>query len=62
MTDTKTVIDQFNEAFLLRAPDAEAVALQVLSVETIDKSAVDLAAVGPRFVEAIEPFLAGSPA
>jgi glutamate dehydrogenase len=46
--------------FLLRAPGVEAVALQVLSVETIDKSAVDLAAVGPRFLEAVDRLWSGA--
>jgi len=43
--------------FLLRAPGpagAAPVALQVMSVETADKSAVDLEAAGPRFVETLE--------
>jgi|FEC22Drversion2_1045045.scaffolds.fasta_scaffold01787_1 glutamate dehydrogenase len=39
--------------FLLKAAD-DAVALQVLSVETADKSAVDLAGTGPRFAEALD--------
>ena len=38
----------------LRARLADAVAVQVLRVETADKSPVDLAASGPRFVEALE--------
>jgi glutamate dehydrogenase len=46
--------------FLLSAPGSEAVALQVLSVETMDKSAVDLATAGPRFVEAIDKLWAGA--
>ena len=46
--------------FLLQAPGKEAIALQVLSVETMDKSAVDLAAVGPRFVETIDKLWAGA--
>jgi glutamate dehydrogenase len=43
--------------FLLKSPQAtgdEAVALQVLSVETADKSPVDLAAAGSRFSEALD--------
>jgi glutamate dehydrogenase len=40
--------------FPLRTPTDEGVALQVLRVETADKSQVDLEAAGPRFVEAIE--------
>ncbi len=43
--------------FLLKSPQAtgdEAVALQVLSVETADKSPVDLAKAGPRFAEALD--------
>ncbi|HET6224272.1 MAG TPA: NAD-glutamate dehydrogenase domain-containing protein, partial [Dongiaceae bacterium] len=39
--------------FLLKEGD-DAVALQVLSVETADKSPVDLAAAGPRFAEALD--------
>ena len=39
--------------FLLKSGD-EAVALQVLSVETADKSPVDLAHAGPRFAEALD--------
>ncbi|MPZ33517.1 MAG: NAD-glutamate dehydrogenase [Rhodospirillales bacterium] len=39
--------------FLLMSGD-EAVALQVLSVETADKSPVDLAQAGPRFAEALD--------
>src|SRR4029453_16091091 len=43
--------------FLLKSPKAagdDAVALQVLSVETADKSPVDLAEAGPRFAEALD--------
>jgi glutamate dehydrogenase len=40
--------------------DGNAVALQVLSVETMDKSAVDLAAAGPRFAEALDKVWAGA--
>lgn len=36
------------------------VALQVLRVETADKSAVDLAQIGPRFVEALDHLWAGT--
>ncbi|HZX88353.1 MAG TPA: NAD-glutamate dehydrogenase domain-containing protein, partial [Reyranella sp.] len=39
--------------FLLKSGD-QAVALQVLSVETADKSPVDLAQAGPRFAEALD--------
>ena len=46
--------------FLLQPPGKEAIALQVLSVETMDKSAVDLAAAGPRFVETIDKLWAGA--
>jgi glutamate dehydrogenase len=46
--------------FLLQAPDTEGVALQVLRVETADKSPVDLAEAGPRFVEALEHLWAGT--
>ncbi|HEX9329858.1 MAG TPA: hypothetical protein VF915_25240, partial [Reyranella sp.] len=40
--------------------DGNAVALQVLSVETMDKSAVDLAAAGLRFAEALDKVWAGA--
>jgi glutamate dehydrogenase len=40
--------------FLLQATEGEAVALQVLTVETADQSAVDLDAVGGRFSEALD--------
>ncbi|CAN5582458.1 NAD-glutamate dehydrogenase [soil metagenome] len=40
--------------FLLQAPDKDGVALQVLRVETADKSPVDLAEAGPRFAEALD--------
>jgi glutamate dehydrogenase len=40
--------------------DGNAVALQVLSVETMDKSAVDLALAGPRFAEALDKVWAGA--
>ncbi len=46
--------------FLLHAPDGEAIALQVLTVETMDKSAVDLLEVGPRFIEAVDKLWAGA--
>ena len=47
--------------FLLRENDKDdGVALQVLSVETADKSAVDLAAVGPRFAETLGHLWAGT--
>jgi len=46
--------------FLLHAPGGEAIALQVLTVETMDKSDVDLAAVGPRFVETVDKLWAGA--
>ena len=39
--------------FLLQTPGGKAVALQVLTVETADKSAVDLESVGARFVETL---------
>ncbi len=42
------------EPFLLRTQDSKAVALQVLTVETADGSAVDLQAVGARFGEALD--------
>ena len=43
--------------FLLSKGGPEGVALQVLTVETADKSAVDLAAAGPRFTETLERLL-----
>ncbi|HTE38377.1 MAG TPA: NAD-glutamate dehydrogenase domain-containing protein, partial [Reyranella sp.] len=46
--------------FLLQAPDKEGVALQVLRVETADKSPVDLAEAGPRFAEALDQLWAGT--
>jgi glutamate dehydrogenase len=47
--------------FMLRAEQGgEGVALQVLSVETADKSAVDLEAVGPRFAETIGRLWSGA--
>ena len=46
--------------FLLRAADADGVAVQVLRVETEDRSAVDLLSVGPRFIEAMEKLRAGA--
>ncbi|MCA0247042.1 MAG: NAD-glutamate dehydrogenase [Proteobacteria bacterium] len=46
--------------FGLRADGGDPVALQVLSVETADKSPVDLAAAGPRFVEALDRLWAGA--
>ncbi|MBV8413039.1 MAG: NAD-glutamate dehydrogenase, partial [Alphaproteobacteria bacterium] len=39
--------------FLLHGKDSDAVALQVLSVETIDKNPVDLSGDGARFAEAV---------
>ena len=39
--------------FLLQTPGGKAVALQVLTVETADRSAVDLEAVGARFIETL---------
>ncbi|MDP3161910.1 MAG: NAD-glutamate dehydrogenase, partial [Reyranella sp.] len=53
--------------FLLHAPndrdddgEGEGVAMQVLRVEMADKSAVDLAASGPRFIETIKKLWAGA--
>ncbi|MBI3195897.1 MAG: NAD-glutamate dehydrogenase, partial [Rhodospirillales bacterium] len=50
--------------FLLRTPNStegsDGVAMQVLRVETADKSAVDLAAVGPRFIETMEKLRSGA--
>ncbi len=50
--------------FLLHAPNnedaSEGVAMQVLRVETADKSAVDLASAGPRFIETIKKLWAGA--
>ena len=47
--------------FMLRAAEGgEAVALQVLSVETADRSAVDLDEVGPRFAETLDRLWAGA--
>ncbi|HEY6980366.1 NAD-glutamate dehydrogenase [Reyranella sp.] len=46
--------------FMLRvAEGGEGVALQVLSVETADRSAVDLDAVGPRFAETLDRLWSG---
>src|SRR5216684_205904 len=41
-------------------PGDDAVALQVLSVETMDKSAVDLAAAGPRLAETLDRLWVGA--
>jgi len=41
-------------------PGDDAVALQVLSVETMDKSAVDLAAAGPRLAETLDRLWMGA--
>jgi glutamate dehydrogenase len=46
--------------FLLKHGESEGVALQVLSVETADKSPVDLAAVGPHFAETLDRLWAGA--
>jgi glutamate dehydrogenase len=46
--------------FQLQATGSEGVALQVLRVETADKSPVDLSEAGPRFVEALEQVWAGT--
>jgi len=50
--------------FLLQAPNGEGesdgVAMQVLRVETANKSAVDLASTGPRFIETIKKLWAGA--
>jgi glutamate dehydrogenase len=46
--------------FQLQTAADDGVALQVLRVETADKSAVDLAQVGPRFAEAIDRLWAGA--
>jgi len=46
--------------FLLQAPDRKGVALQVLRVETADKSPVDLATAGPRFAEALDRLWSGA--
>ncbi|MFI4998455.1 MAG: NAD-glutamate dehydrogenase [Reyranellales bacterium] len=40
--------------FMLGVAGGDSVALQVLSVETADKSTVDIGAVGPRFAEALD--------
>ncbi len=45
--------------FRLKADGSEGVALQVLRVETADKSPVDLAEAGPRFMETLEKLWAG---
>src|SRR5260370_9100383 len=45
--------------FLLHAPGPEAIALQGLTVETMDKSAADLAAAGPRFIETCDKLWPG---
>ena len=46
--------------FLLQAPDRQGVALQVLRVETADKSPVDLGEAGPRFAEALDHLWSGA--
>src|SRR5205085_3612083 len=46
--------------FQLLTPGEAGVALQVLRVETADKSPVDLAAAGPRFAEALDRLWAGA--
>ena len=46
--------------FLLQAPDSDGVALQVLRVETADRSPVDLDKVGTRFAEALERLRSGT--
>ena len=50
--------------FVLHAPsdedESEGVAMQVLRVETANKSAVDLAASGPRFIETIKQLWSGA--
>jgi glutamate dehydrogenase len=50
--------------FLLHAANSDegngGVAMQVLRVETADASAVDLASVGPRFIEALERLRSGA--
>ncbi|TMJ30844.1 MAG: NAD-glutamate dehydrogenase [Alphaproteobacteria bacterium] len=46
--------------FQLQIPGSDGVALQVLRVETADKSPVDLAAVGPRFVETLGHLWSGT--
>ena len=46
--------------FQLQTTTDSGVALQVLRVETADKSAVDLAQVGPRFAEALDRLWAGA--
>ncbi|MBM3647680.1 MAG: NAD-glutamate dehydrogenase [Alphaproteobacteria bacterium] len=46
--------------FLLQSAGSGGVAMQVLRVETADKSAVDLAAVGPRFAETLQRLRAGA--
>jgi glutamate dehydrogenase len=43
-----------------QAADDKAVALQVLSVETADKSPVDLAAAGPHFAETLDQLWSGA--
>ena len=46
--------------FQLETANDSGVALQVLRVETTDKSAVDLAQVGPRFAEALDRLWSGA--
>ncbi|HYX04418.1 MAG TPA: NAD-glutamate dehydrogenase, partial [Reyranella sp.] len=46
--------------FLLSDGNGQVAALQVLSVETMDKSAVDLGAVGPRFLETVDKLWSGA--
>jgi glutamate dehydrogenase len=46
--------------FLLQAPGNDGIAMQVLRVETTDKSAVDLAAIGPRFADTLHHLWSGA--
>jgi glutamate dehydrogenase len=46
--------------FQLHAADRDSVALQVLRVETADKSPVDLTEAGPRFAEALDRLWSGT--
>ena len=46
--------------FLLQGTDRHGVALQVLRVETADKSPVDLGEAGPRFAEALDRLWSGA--
>src|SRR3954447_6123449 len=46
--------------FILQAAGHDGIAMQVLRVETADKSAVDLAAIGPRFADTLHHLWSGA--